>query len=44
MAAALVEMVSVVLPLPVTVAGLKLQELPAGNPVQDDAEKLMVPL
>lgn len=42
--AAVVEIVRVVVPLPVTEAGLKLQELPAGKPAQDEAEKLMVPL
>lgn len=43
MAAAVVEMVRVVVPLPVTEAGLKLQELPAGRPVHEAAEKVMVP-
>ena len=36
--------VSVVGPLPVTLAGLKLQELSLGKPVQDVAAKLMVPV
>jgi hypothetical protein len=38
---AVVEIVSVVLPLPVTVAGLKLQFVSAGNPLQ---AKFTVPL
>lgn len=41
---ALVEIVRVVVPVPVTEAGLKLQELPAGKPEQDAAENVMVPL
>jgi hypothetical protein len=41
--AALVEMVSVVEPLPVTEAGLKLQVLSRGKPEHDVAGKLMVP-
>jgi len=36
--------VSVVMPGPVTLAGLKLQELSLGKPVQDVAAKLMVPV
>jgi|ERR1700720_1400890 hypothetical protein len=42
--AAVVEMVSVVEPLPVTEAGLKLHVASLGNPVHDVAEKLTVPL
>src|SRR6478735_6403189 len=41
--AALVEMVSVVEPLPVTEAGLKLHVLSRGKPEHDFAGKLMVP-
>ena len=44
MCAAVVEIVSVVAPLPVTDAGLKLQVLSRGKPEHDAAEKLMVPL
>jgi hypothetical protein len=43
-AEAVVEIVRVVVPLPVTEAGTKLQELPAGKPVHDAEEKVMVPL
>jgi hypothetical protein len=42
--AAVVETVSVVEPLFVTEAGLKLHVLSRGKPAQDAAEKLMVPL
>ena len=42
--AAVVEMVSVVEPLFVIEAGLKLQLLSRGNPAHEAAEKLMVPL
>ena len=42
--AAVVEMVSVVEPLPVTEAGLKLHVASLGNPVHDVAEKSTVPL
>jgi len=41
--AAVVEIVSVVEPLLVTEAGLKLHVLSCGNPAHDAAEKLMVP-
>jgi len=41
--AAVVEMVSVVEPVLVTEAGLKLHVLSRGNPAHDAAEKLMVP-
>jgi hypothetical protein len=41
---AAVEIVRVVVPLPVTDAGTKLQELPAGKPVHEAGEKVMVPL
>ena len=41
---AVVETVSIVAPLPVTVAGLKLHELSDGRPEQDAPEKLMTPL
>jgi hypothetical protein len=43
-AEAVVEIVRVVVPVPVTEAGLKLQELPAGKPVHEAGEKAMVPL
>jgi hypothetical protein len=42
--AAVVLMVTVVLPLPLTLAGLKLQVVSKGNPVHDAAEKFTVPL
>src|ERR1700733_3027030 len=41
---AAVETMSVVVPLPVTVAGLKLQELSKGRPEQEDWAKVIVPL
>ncbi len=41
---AVVETVNTVVPLPVTVAGLKLHVLSDGKPVQDAAEKLIAPL
>jgi hypothetical protein len=41
---AVVETVSVVVPLPVIDAGLKLQLLRAGKPAQDPEVKLTVPL
>jgi hypothetical protein len=41
---AVVEIVSVVCPLPVTEGGLKLQLLRAGKPEQEDEPKLTTPL